>query len=107
VAGADVERTDLEAVIADLMSGQYNNPVTVVAFNLAERWANNPLLTHVPMVVVTRSALVPTPERCDHRTQAGFTADFRLSDGGNPFGGTSPSSHASVSISASQEACIR
>ena len=37
----DVERTDLEAVINDLMTGQYNNPVTVVAFNLAERWAND------------------------------------------------------------------
>ena len=37
----DVERTDLETVIADLMSGQYANPVTVVAFNTAERWAND------------------------------------------------------------------
>jgi hypothetical protein len=37
----DVERTDLEAVINDLMTGQYNNPVTVVAFNLAEGWAND------------------------------------------------------------------
>lgn len=26
---------------ADLMSGQYANPVTVVAFNMAERWAND------------------------------------------------------------------
>jgi hypothetical protein len=30
----DVERTDLETVITDLMSGQFNNPVRVVAFNL-------------------------------------------------------------------------
>ncbi|MDO8944549.1 MAG: hypothetical protein Q7U75_15305 [Desulfobacterales bacterium] len=37
----DVERSDLETVITDLMSGQYANPVTVVAFNLAERWAND------------------------------------------------------------------
>jgi RNA binding exosome subunit len=37
----DVERTDLEAVINDLMAGQYSNPITVVAFNLAERWAND------------------------------------------------------------------
>ena len=37
----DVERTDLEIVIADLMSGQYANPVTVVAFNTAEHWAND------------------------------------------------------------------
>ena len=37
----DVERSDLETVITDLMSGQYASPVTVVAFNLAERWAND------------------------------------------------------------------
>ena len=24
-----------------LMTGQYNNPIAVVAFNLAERWAND------------------------------------------------------------------
>ncbi len=30
---ADVEHTDLETVITDLMSGQYNNPVRIVAFN--------------------------------------------------------------------------
>jgi hypothetical protein len=35
----DVERTDLETVISDLMSGQYSSPV--VAFNMAERWAND------------------------------------------------------------------
>jgi hypothetical protein len=35
----DVERTGLETVINDLMSRQYTNPVTVVAFNMAERWA--------------------------------------------------------------------
>lgn len=34
-------RTDLESVITDLMAGQYGNPVRVVAFNTAERWAND------------------------------------------------------------------
>ena len=37
----DVERTDFESVIKDLMDGQYHDPVTVIAFNLAERWAND------------------------------------------------------------------
>jgi hypothetical protein len=37
----DVERADLESLIADLMSGQYSNPVRVVAFNTAERWAED------------------------------------------------------------------
>jgi hypothetical protein len=31
--------TDLETVITDLMSGQFNNPVRVVAFNTLEHWA--------------------------------------------------------------------
>lgn len=37
----DVERTDLETVIADLVSGQYNDPVRIVAFNTAEHWAED------------------------------------------------------------------
>jgi hypothetical protein len=37
----DTDRTDLESVITDLMAGQYNDPITVVAFNLSERWAND------------------------------------------------------------------
>jgi hypothetical protein len=32
----DVEQSDLETVITDLMSGQYSDPVHVVAFNTAE-----------------------------------------------------------------------
>ena len=32
----DIERTDLETVITDLMSGQFNDPVRVVAFNTLE-----------------------------------------------------------------------
>ena len=38
---ADVETTDLETVIIDLLDGQYANPIKVIAFNLAERWAND------------------------------------------------------------------
>ena len=36
-----LDRTDLESVITDLMAGQYENPNRVVAFNTAERWAND------------------------------------------------------------------
>ena len=38
---ADVEETDLETVIADLLSGQYKNPVRVVSFNTAEKWSQD------------------------------------------------------------------
>jgi hypothetical protein len=33
----DPERADLETTISDLMTGQFNSPVRVVAFNTAER----------------------------------------------------------------------
>jgi hypothetical protein len=35
------ERADLETTITDLLSGQYDNPVGVIAFNAAEGWAAN------------------------------------------------------------------
>ena len=38
---ADYEATDMETVIEDLLSGQYNNPIRIVAFNTAERWSED------------------------------------------------------------------
>jgi hypothetical protein len=38
---ADVEDTDLEAVILDLLEGQYKHPVRIVAFNTAEGWSQD------------------------------------------------------------------
>jgi len=35
------EATDLETVIQDLLSGQYNDPIRVVAFNTEERWSDD------------------------------------------------------------------
>jgi hypothetical protein len=37
----DPERADLETTVADLMSGQYSDPVRIVAFNTFERWAED------------------------------------------------------------------
>ena len=37
----NLEHTDLESVITDLMAGQYENPNRIVAFNTAERWSND------------------------------------------------------------------
>ena len=37
----DEERADREIVITDLMTGQYSNPVRVVAFNTAEGWSRD------------------------------------------------------------------
>ena len=39
--GIAVERSDLETVITDLMSGQFDNPVGILAFNTLEHWADD------------------------------------------------------------------
>ena len=38
---ADYDATDLETVIRDLLTGQYSNPIRVVAFNTAKRWSED------------------------------------------------------------------
>jgi hypothetical protein len=38
---ADVETTDLETVVVDLLDGQYKNPIRVVSFNTAEKWSQD------------------------------------------------------------------
>jgi hypothetical protein len=37
----EVERADLETIINDLLSGQFNYPVRVVSFNTLEHWAKD------------------------------------------------------------------
>jgi hypothetical protein len=39
--GRDAETTDLETVITDLLDGQYNKPIRVIAFNTAEGWSRD------------------------------------------------------------------
>jgi hypothetical protein len=38
---ASEDRSDLETTISDLIAGQYDNPVRVVAFNTVERWSED------------------------------------------------------------------
>jgi hypothetical protein len=38
---ASEDRSDLETTISDLIAGQYDNPVLVIAFNSAERWSED------------------------------------------------------------------
>jgi hypothetical protein len=38
VPGDRSRRADLETIIADLMSGQFNDPIRVGAFNRLEHW---------------------------------------------------------------------
>jgi hypothetical protein len=51
----DIERTDLETVITDLLSGQLNDPVRVVAFNTLEHWAQD----------VSKDVALEIQSRCD------------------------------------------
>jgi len=37
----EIERADLETIISDLITGQFNDPVRVVAFNTLEHWADD------------------------------------------------------------------
>ena len=37
----EIERSDLETVISDFMTGQFNDPVRVIAFNTLEHWADD------------------------------------------------------------------
>ena len=49
----EVERADLETIIADLMSGQFNDPIRVVAFNTLEHWSED-LSRDIALEIQTR-----------------------------------------------------
>jgi hypothetical protein len=38
---ADTDTTDLDTVIKDLLSGQYNDPQRIIAFNTTEGWSED------------------------------------------------------------------
>jgi hypothetical protein len=52
---ADTEKTDMETVVADLLSGQYNDPIRVVAFNTAKKWSQD----------VSADVALELRQRCD------------------------------------------
>jgi hypothetical protein len=37
----EVERTDFETIIVDFLTGQFNDPVRVIAFNTLEHWSDD------------------------------------------------------------------
>lgn len=60
---AELERADLETIIGDLMSGQFNDPVRVIAFNTLEHWARD-MSVEVAAEIQTRCDIdgEPLPE---------------------------------------------
>jgi hypothetical protein len=57
---AEFERADLEAAIGDLLSGQFNNPVRVIAYNTLEHWTED----------VSAQIAAEIQSRCDMEGQA-------------------------------------
>ena len=37
----EVERTDLETIVSDFISGQFNDPIRIVALNTLEHWSDD------------------------------------------------------------------
>jgi len=56
----EVERTDLETIIADLISGQFNDPVRIVAFNTLEHWSED-VSEYIAVEIQTRCDIEGTP----------------------------------------------
>src|SRR5881394_660498 len=56
----EAERTDLETVVGDLMAGQFDNPVQVVAFNTLEHWSRD-LSADVANEIQVRCDIDATP----------------------------------------------
>ena len=59
----EIERSDLETIITDFMTGQFNDPVRVVAFNTLEHWADD-VSEDIAQEVQTRCDIAgePVPE---------------------------------------------
>ena len=67
----DVEATDLETVITDMLDGQYNSPVRVIGFNTAEGWSRD----------VSSDVAAELRRRCDLQLRQ---VPSSLSNGTNP-----------------------
>lgn len=72
----EVERADLETIVGDLLTGQFNDPVRVIAFNTLEHWCDD-VSDAVAAEIQTRCDIeaVPIPEHVrdfvdNHTSQA-------------------------------------
>jgi hypothetical protein len=73
----EVERADLETVIADLISGQFHDPIRVVAFNTLEHWSED-VSEYIAFEIQTRCDIggVSVPEHIQDFV-ASFTGPAR------------------------------
>lgn len=54
-SATEIERADLETLISDLMAGQFNDPVRILAVNTVEHWSND----------ISRAVADEIQARCD------------------------------------------
>src|SRR5215216_928732 len=75
----EIERTDLETIVNDFMTGQFNDPVRVVAFNTLEHWADD-VSKDVAQEIQTRCDIAgePVPEHIQDfvDTRGSYRCDF-------------------------------
>jgi hypothetical protein len=73
---AEFERADLEIAIGDLLAGQFNNPVRVIAYNTLEHWTED----------VSAQIAAEIQSRCDMDGQGvpEHASDFVSAHGGLP-----------------------
>jgi hypothetical protein len=59
----EIEKADLETILGDLFTGQYNSPIRIVAFNTLEHWAED-VSSDIATEIQTRCDIdgVPLPE---------------------------------------------
>ena len=59
----EIEKADVETIVGDLLSGQYNSPVRIVAFNTLEHWSED-VSSDVAAEIQMRCDIdgVPVPE---------------------------------------------
>ncbi|MBI5264236.1 MAG: hypothetical protein HY852_20735 [Bradyrhizobium sp.] len=59
----EIERSDLETVIVELMAGQFNDPIRVFAFNTLEHWSKD-LSNEIAKEIQIRSDVdgMPVPD---------------------------------------------
>jgi hypothetical protein len=77
----EVERPDIETIVTELMSGRFNDPVRVVAFNTLEHWAKD----------ISAEIAAEIQVRCDIEGEEipEYIRDFAANFAGSPRSGTS------------------
>ena len=75
----EIERTNIETIIADFMSGQFNDPIRVVAFNTLEHWTED-----APKRSPTKSELAAISKAFPSRSTSATSSCATPADSDNP-----------------------